>query len=131
MLEGHKFQPDMCGYDTGDPWLNDAHSAEELQAGSPVVLIGSRQTGTYVAPVAGTQNLHNIRHNGSTLVLEVSRDSFLPLPTEPPAVAIEAATRNSGGDLIGLNGEHLAPLVQPKKSRSGDQKNNKLIKIKK
>ena len=28
----------------------------------------------------------------------------------------------SQGDLIGLNGEHLAPLVQPKKSRSGDQK---------
>ena len=86
LLEGHKFQPDMCGYDTGDPWLDDAHSAEELQAGSPVVLIGSRQTGTYVATIAGTQNLHNIRHNGSALVLEVSRDSFVPLPTEPPAV---------------------------------------------
>ena len=64
----------------------------------------------------------------SPLTLENFPSAVEYLDLEPwcPSHAADDQSMNLGdtleASLVGLNGEHLAPLVQPKKSRSGDQK---------
>ena len=83
LLECGQIRPGEGGYDRSDFFINDSHNGEVFQTGSLVVLIGTREICTYVGPVAGTPNLHNIRHKGNSLVKSISRESFLPVPTEP------------------------------------------------